>query len=94
MLLACAAVSVLTTVGIVVALAEPTIEFFQDVSVGEFFTGTEWSPLFTPSSFGVLPLVVGTLSTTFWACLVAHPVRAGRRDLHVRVRAAAHARAG
>ena len=38
-LLACAAVSVLTTVGIVVALAEPTIEFFQDISLGEFFTG-------------------------------------------------------
>ena len=70
-------VSVLTTVGIVVALAEPTIEFFQDVSVGEFFTGTEWSPLFTPASFGVLPLVVGTLSTTFWACLVALPFGLG-----------------
>jgi phosphate transport system permease protein len=70
-LLACAAVSVLTTVGIVVALAEPTIEFFQDISLREFFTGTEWSPLFKPSSFGVLPLIVGTLSTTFWACVVA-----------------------
>ena len=76
-LLACAAVSVLTTIGIVVALAEPTIEFFQDVSLGEFFTGTDWSPLFTPSSFGVLPLVVGTLSTTLWACLVAIPFGLG-----------------
>ena len=69
--------SVLTTIGIVVALAEPTIEFFQEVSVGEFFTGTEWAPLFKPSSFGVLPLVVGTLSTTFWACLVALPFGLG-----------------
>ena len=73
-LLACAAVSVLTTIGIVVALAEPTIEFFQDVSVGEFFTGTEWSPLFKPASFGVLPLVVGTLSAT----LLGVPGRASR----------------
>ncbi len=70
-LLACATVSVLTTVGIVVALAEPTIEFFRDISLKEFFTGTEWSPLFKPASFGVLPLIVGTLSTTFWACVVA-----------------------
>ena len=76
-LLACAGVSVLTTIGIVVALAEPTVEFFQDVSVGEFFTGTEWSPLIAPSSFGVLPLVVGTLSATFWACVVALPFGLG-----------------
>ena len=76
-LLTCAGVSVLTTIGIVVALAEPTIEFFQDVSVGEFFTGTEWSPLIAPSSFGVLPLVVGTLSATFWACVVALPFGLG-----------------
>ena len=76
-LLACASVSVLTTIGIVVALAEPTIEFFQDISLGEFFTGTEWSPLIAPSSFGVLPLVVGTLSTTLWACVVAIPFGLG-----------------
>ena len=76
-LMACAAVSVLTTVGIVVALAEPTIEFFQDIGIGEFFTGTEWSPLFKPASFGVLPLIVGTLSTTFWACVVALPFGLG-----------------
>jgi phosphate transport system permease protein len=76
-LTACAAVSVLTTIGIVVALAQPTIEFFQEVSLGEFFTGTDWSPLFTPSSFGVLPLVVGTISTTLWACAVAIPFGLG-----------------
>lgn len=76
-LMACAAVSVVTTVGIVFALLEPTFEFFQDVGVGEYLTGTEWSPLFTPSSFGVLPLIVGTLTTTFWACLVAIPFGLG-----------------
>ena len=76
-LLACAAVSVLTTVGIVASLVEPTVEFFRDVGVGEYLTGTDWSPLFNPASFGVLPLVVGTLSTTFWACLVALPFGLG-----------------
>jgi phosphate transport system permease protein len=75
--MACAAVSVLTTIGIVVALIEPTIEFFGEVGIGEFLTGTDWSPLFSPSSFGVLPLVMGTLSTTLWACVVALPCGLG-----------------
>jgi phosphate transport system permease protein len=73
----CALVSVLTTVGILVALLQPAIEFFQDVPIGDYLTGTDWSPLFKPSSFGVLPLVVGTLSTTLWACLVAIPFGLG-----------------
>ena len=76
-LMACAAVSVVTTVGILFALLEPTVEFFREVSLGEFFTGTDWSPLFNPSSFGVLPLLIGTLSTTLWACLVALPFGLG-----------------
>jgi phosphate transport system permease protein len=76
-LMACAAVSVLTTIGILFALLEPTIEFFGEVSPGEFFTGTDWSPLFSPSSFGVIPLLVGTLSTTLWACVVALPFGLG-----------------
>jgi phosphate transport system permease protein len=61
----------------VVALASPTIDFFQEVSIGEYFTGTSWAPLFSPSSFGVLPLILGTLSTTFWACVVAIPFGLG-----------------
>ena len=55
----------------------PTIDFFEEVTLGEYFTGTDWAPLFSPSSFGVLPLVVGTLSTTFWACVVAMPFGLG-----------------
>ena len=73
----CAVVSVLTTVGIVVALLEPAIEFFTEISPVEFFTGTTWAPLFEPGSFGVSPLLVGTLSVTFWACLVAMPLGLG-----------------
>ena len=46
-------------------------------ALGDYFTGTSWAPLFSPSSFGVLPLVVGTLSTTFWACVVALPFGLG-----------------
>jgi phosphate transport system permease protein len=77
LLFLCALVSVLTTVGIVVALAQPTIDFFGDVDVLDYLTGTRWAPLFQPQSFGVLPLVVGTLTTTFWACLVALPLGLG-----------------
>jgi phosphate transport system permease protein len=73
----CATVSILTTVGIVVALAGPAIDFFEEISIVEYFTGTRWAPLFSPSDFGVLPLVLGTLSTTFWACVVAIPFGLG-----------------
>jgi phosphate transport system permease protein len=73
----CALVSVATTVGIVAALLEPSIEFFREVSIVDFVTGREWAPLFEPAEFGVLPLVAGTLSVTFWACLVAMPFGLG-----------------
>jgi phosphate transport system permease protein len=76
-LLACAVLSVVTTIGIMIAVLGPTVEFFDEVSIGEYFTGTDWSPTFNPPSFGVLPLVIGTLSTTFWACLVALPLGLG-----------------
>jgi phosphate transport system permease protein len=73
----CALVSVATTVGIVVALFLPAIEFFQEVNFIDFVTGTEWSPLFLDGKFGVIPLIAGTLSVTFWACLVAIPFGLG-----------------
>jgi phosphate transport system permease protein len=64
-------------VGIVVALFEPAIEFFRDVSIVDFLTGTDWAPLFEPASFGVLPLVAGTLLVTVCACLVCIPFGLG-----------------
>ena len=73
----CALISVATTVGIIAALFIPAFEFFQDVSIVDFLTGTEWAPLFEPALFGVVPLVVGTLSVTFWAVLVAIPFGLG-----------------
>ena len=76
-LLLCAAVSIATTVGIIVALLEPAIEFFREVNFIDFIAGTRWTPLFTPSSFGVLPLVVATLALTFWAAVVFIPFGLG-----------------
>jgi phosphate transport system permease protein len=73
----CALVSVATTIGIVVALLLPALEFFQEISVADYLTGKEWAPLFEPAQFGVLPLVAGTFVVTFWACLVALPFGLG-----------------
>jgi phosphate transport system permease protein len=73
----CAFVSLATTVGIVVALFAPAIEFFREISIVDFLTGTNWAPLFEPASFGVLPLVAGTLVVTACACLVAMPFGLG-----------------
>jgi phosphate transport system permease protein len=73
----CALVSVATTLGIVVALFLPAFQFFQEVNFLDYITGTEWAPLFLQANFGVLPLIAGTLSVTFWACLVAIPVGLG-----------------
>ena len=73
----CAFVSVATTIGIVVALLLPALEFFRDVSVVDYLTGKNWAPLFEPPQFGVLPLIAGTFVVTFWACLVAIPFGLG-----------------
>ena len=73
----CALVSVATTIGIVVALLGPTIEFFGDVSLKDFFTSTDWSPLFTPPKFGVIPLITATLTVTLWALVVCIPFGLG-----------------
>jgi phosphate transport system permease protein len=73
----CALVSVATTVGIVVALFLPAIDFFREVSIVDYFTGTDWAPLFAPASFGVLPLVVGTLLVGIFAGLVCMPFGLG-----------------
>ena len=73
----CTLVSVATTVGIVIAWLEPALEFFSEISPIDFLTGTDWSPLFEPASFGVVPLLVGTLSVTLWACLVCMPFGLG-----------------
>src|ERR671923_8525 len=72
-----AAISVLTTVGIVVSLIAPSIDFFREVGPIEFFFGTTWAPLFLEAEFGVVPLVVGTFVISFWSALVAFPLGLG-----------------
>ncbi len=77
LLAACAAISVLTTVGIVVSLLRPAIQFFSKVSLWKYLTGSEWSPLIEPASYGIRPLLVGTLVITVIAISVAVPLGLG-----------------
>ena len=72
--MACASVSILTTIGILVTLLYQGYGFFNEVSPWEFLTGTRWTPILKPRSYGVLPLVSGTLLVTLIAAMVALPV--------------------
>nr|WP_106779890.1 phosphate ABC transporter permease subunit PstC [Lysinibacillus timonensis] len=68
-------ISVLTTIGIVFTLIFETFEFFQRVSITDYLFGTEWFPFAgNDPTFGVLPLILGTLKVTVIAILVAVPV--------------------
>lgn len=70
-----AAVSVLTTIGIVLTLIFETILFFNEVSLKEFLTADKWYPFSeTQASYGILPLVSGTFKVTGIAILVAVPI--------------------
>lgn len=72
-----AAITVVTTVGILIALAVPSFEFFAQVPVFEFLFGTRWAPRFADASFGVIPLITATAWTTVIALLVAVPLGLG-----------------
>ena len=72
--LVCALISIATTIGIVVILLGQSINFFKEVSAWEFLTGTRWSPILKPTSFGVIPLVGGTLLVSLIAVAVAIPL--------------------
>jgi phosphate transport system permease protein len=73
----CALVSVATTVGIVVALVQPAIDFFREINFVDYITGTRWAPLFANADFGVVPLLMGTFSIAIWATLVSVPCGLG-----------------
>lgn len=70
----CSAISILTTVGIILVLTIDTIKFFGEVSFFDFITDTQWTPLFEDKHFGILPLLSGTVLTTLIATLLAVPV--------------------
>ena len=78
-LILCSGVAILTTVGIVMSMFSEAMHFFQFVSPVDFFFGTEWNPGFSTSgnaegSYGLLPLLWGTLMVSGIALLVAVPL--------------------
>jgi phosphate transport system permease protein len=69
-----ALVSVATTVGIVLILLKESFVFFQVVSLWDFLTDTQWTPLFSDAHYGIMPLLSGTLVSSTVALLVAIPL--------------------
>jgi phosphate transport system permease protein len=68
-----ATLSVLVTAAIILMLLHESLPFFSYVPLRDFFFGREWTPLFEPPRFGVVPLVVGTLQITLGAALIGIP---------------------
>jgi phosphate transport system permease protein len=73
---ACAVITLLTTVAIFVTLLSDAVVFFRSISIAEFLTGTNWSP--NPAgggqAFGIIPLLIGTITVTITAALISIPV--------------------
>ena len=75
----CSGIAILTTIGIVMSMLSEAMRFFNFVSPVDFFFGTEWNPGFSSTgnaegSYGLLPLLWGTLMVSIVALLVAVPV--------------------
>jgi len=76
-LFAAAGISVLTTVGILVALIGESIAFFQDVPITDFLFDAEWTPLFADPQYGIWQLINGTILITGIAIVLAIPLGIG-----------------
>lgn len=72
-----AALTVVTTIGIVLSLLQGTLSFLREIPVADFLLGTEWTPLFANGKFGVLPILSATLLITGIAVVVAAPLGLG-----------------
>lgn len=70
----CGFATIFTTIGIIWVLLSESFSFFQEVSLVDFFTDTEWTPLFAQKHYGILPLLSGTFLTTLIAVLTAVPI--------------------
>jgi len=69
-----ALVSVFTTVAIVYVLVKESVLFFTHVSLWDFLTDTQWTPLFDDAHFGIMVLLSGTLTSSFVALSIAIPL--------------------
>jgi phosphate transport system permease protein len=73
LLFAAAAIGVLTTAGILIALATETVAFFREVSFADYFGDARWTPLFSSQRFGIWALISATLLTSAIALAIAIP---------------------
>ena len=69
-----ALITILTTIGILWVLLSESISFFKEVSILEFLTDKQWTPLFARKHFGIMPLISGTILTTIIALCVSLPI--------------------
>ncbi len=74
LLAAASGVAVLTTIGIVLSVLYESLRFFGEVPMWQFLFGTVWAPTAEPGSFGIIPLLGGTLLITLIAMVVATPL--------------------
>jgi phosphate transport system permease protein len=74
LLLFAALTSVAITIGIVGVLVYESVGFFRHISLLDFLTDSQWTPLFSEPHYGILPLVSGTIVTTAVALMVAVPM--------------------
>ncbi|PTI16316.1 phosphate ABC transporter permease subunit PstC, partial [Staphylococcus warneri] len=72
-----AAISILTTIGIVITLLTETITFFTRVPMSKFFLETDWNPFSANPKYGIWALILGTLKITLIATIFAVPVGLG-----------------
>ncbi len=84
-LLLAALSSIFITLSIVIVLSYESFGFFSNIPLIEFFTGTEWTPLFAEPKFGILPLVAGTLLTTIYSIIGSAAVRSDSSHLFKRI---------
>ena len=70
----CAFISIFTTATIIFILSKESYNFFQTIVPTDFLFGTSWVPMFEPSSFGVLPLLWGTMVVTIGAAFICIPI--------------------
>lgn len=75
-LLLCVLLTVLTTVGIILILLIESFQFFREVAIWDFLTGTTWNALSSgdQQEFGVIPLVTGTLTIAAVSALISIPL--------------------
>ncbi|MGM0508070.1 MAG: phosphate ABC transporter permease subunit PstC [Fusobacteriota bacterium] len=76
-LLVVSSISIITTISIVFILFSESYTLFKEVSIIEFLTGTLWSPVIKPQSFGVVPLLTGTLMIALISGVISIPIGLG-----------------